>query len=392
MKIIDFTDLNKAVIQSGLCTGCGTCVGVCPSGVIRFDFQKDAPILRGACSACGLCYSVCPGKDIPLAALEKKFLGQARTKNNEYFGVSLAFLKGYATDPEIRKMGASGGLATALTNFMIDQGLIDGAIVASMNTRKPWRTKPVLAANRTALIEAAQSKYAICPNNMVLKEARRMNRLAVVGLPCHVHGIRKVQSQKKLSELAQKIVCVLGIFCGSNRSYMATEHMIKEYTDLNLSEIKRFEYRGGIHSQDVKIYTRDHQEITITTEQRMKIFRNLMSDRCRMCCDAFAELADVSLGDIFDPQSGKKVPNWNSLIIRSEKGQKLIAAAEKSGVIHISPLEEAAFYGNSAFEMKKHGAVNNLKARKGYGWPVPDYHFEFSFYPIRKPFYQIPSE
>jgi coenzyme F420 hydrogenase subunit beta len=307
--------------------------------------------------------------------------------------VSKAFLKGFAKDPDIRQSSASGGLTTALLLYALDQKKIDGAIVAAMSPEKPWRTKPVLARTRQEVIEAARSKYTLCPNNIALREIGKMDRVAVVGLPCHIHGIRKLQSHKALSRLASRIVFTLGLLCGSNRHHEATEHLIQEYSDVNLGEVERFEYRGGINAQEIKIFTRDKKELTVPATEWRVISQSMTKDRCRMCCDYSAEVADLSLGDICDPRSStKRIPNWNSLIVRTGKGQRLIEEARGAGIIETSPLEERSFYGNVGFEMKKHGAVYNLRERKRHGWPVPNYHYEFTWEAKRKGLYPVPEE
>ncbi len=116
-------------------------------------------------------------------------------------------------------------------------------------------------------------------------------------------------------------------------------------------------------------------------------------ERCRACCDWTAELADISLGDIFDPRGrGKKVPHWNSVIVRTEKGLEFIKEAEKAGAIEISDLEERTFYGNAGFEMKKHGGVFTLRQRQKHGWPVPNYHYEFIWQAKKREIYPVPGE
>lgn len=391
MKDRDFSQLDNHIIKRGLCTGCGTCIGVCPTGVINFDFDLEEPVLNGSCSPCGICYSTCPGEDIPLNKMEQEFFGETRKKENELLGVSKAFLMGYSKNPEIRRLGASGGLTTALLLYALDQGLIDGAIVSIMDPQKPWRVRPTLAKTKEELIEGAKSKYAICPNNMVLKDIAGLKRLAVVGLPCHIHGIRKIQSHKGLSKIADKIVLTLGIFCGSNQSYKATEHVIQENSDITLEEIERFQYRGGVDAQNIHIITHDKREITIDSAIRRAFFNLVRKERCRMCCDFSAELSDLSFGDILDPRLKKHVPNWNSLIVRTDKAIQFIQGAQKTGAIEVAPIEEESFYGNRGFEIKKHGAVYNLYMRKRYGWPVPNYHYEFTWEAkIRKP-YAIPE-
>ena len=113
-----------------------------------------------------------------------------------------------------------------------------------------------------------------------------------------------------------------------------------------------------------------------------------------MCCDWTAEVADISLGDIFDPsQKGvwRKVPNWNSLIIRSKRGEDFLKRAIDDGVVALSSLGEETFYGNIGFEIKKHGAVYKLRERRRYGWPTPSYDIEYSWAPRRKKTFNIPT-
>lgn len=72
----------------------------------------------------------------------------------------------------------------------------DAAIVASGNPQQPWRIAPVIATNREELTKAMTTRHCLVPANMLLSEAvlrRVIRKLAVVGCPCHIEGIRKIQ-------------------------------------------------------------------------------------------------------------------------------------------------------------------------------------------------------
>jgi coenzyme F420 hydrogenase subunit beta len=65
-------DLNltiDSIVGEGLCTGCGTCIGVCPKEAITLTNNKAKGIYlpkrdREKCNLCGVCYAVCPGYSV----------------------------------------------------------------------------------------------------------------------------------------------------------------------------------------------------------------------------------------------------------------------------------------------------------------------------------------
>jgi len=51
---------NTLVYDSSLCSGCGTCVEVCPHGVFAIDGGKAVLAAAEACMECGACSVNCP--------------------------------------------------------------------------------------------------------------------------------------------------------------------------------------------------------------------------------------------------------------------------------------------------------------------------------------------
>jgi heterodisulfide reductase subunit A len=48
-------------ISETFCTGCKTCISVCPYSAIRFDdFRKIAVVNEALCHGCGVCAAACP--------------------------------------------------------------------------------------------------------------------------------------------------------------------------------------------------------------------------------------------------------------------------------------------------------------------------------------------
>lgn len=52
---------NTAWIEEDVCSGCQTCVGLCPFNAIAYDAEKGASVINEAlCKGCGTCVSACP--------------------------------------------------------------------------------------------------------------------------------------------------------------------------------------------------------------------------------------------------------------------------------------------------------------------------------------------
>ena len=105
-----FEELRKEIIDKGLCTVCGTCVGVCPEWAIRFEENGGEliPVLEGTCIHCGVCVDVCPGGDVNIPLLEQAFFGRKRPRRLEDLGVFKTVSAGFSNDEIIRSKGASG--------------------------------------------------------------------------------------------------------------------------------------------------------------------------------------------------------------------------------------------------------------------------------------------
>jgi heterodisulfide reductase subunit A len=54
-------EANTAFIDDASCSGCKTCVGLCPFSAISFDEErKKASVNEVVCKGCGVCVGACP--------------------------------------------------------------------------------------------------------------------------------------------------------------------------------------------------------------------------------------------------------------------------------------------------------------------------------------------
>lgn len=380
-----FQDLLDDVVNKGLCTSCGTCKGVCPQDCVKLAGDEWEPELDGQCKPCGLCYEICPGKDIPLPRMEEMLYGRRRDLNHPYeywLGVYRQSIAGHATNDAWRHGGASGGMTSALAVCALQEGIADAVLVTGMSKEEPWRTAAYLATNADEVLACQQSKYASVPLNGALAELKRrpeIKRLGVVGLPCHIHALRKMALHRRPVGILNKLAFSIGLFCAAQLYFKGTEHLIKEWCGVdNLSDVTRLQYRGGDWPGSFIVNTKDGKEYKFP--QHDYKYHHLIPfyqrDRCMMCLDYAADLADISLGDIWKLAKPGEA-GWNAGLVRTETGEQLVNTAVSKGYVFIKPLDEwMILSGTIGLEEKRHGSSVRFAGRAKHGWPVPDFGYE----------------
>lgn len=376
---MSFTELQERVIAQGLCARCGICAGVCPVHVIGFN-ARLYPQLTGKCTDCGFCNRCCPGGDVDYPALSRR-LFQAEYDSGDLQGYTKKLLVSHPQEREVRYAGASGGLVTGLLLYMLGKGEINGALVVAMDPEKPYRSKGILATTEEQIRDAAQSKYCITPSMEVLGQLRRKKgKFAVVALPCQIHGLRKLEEVDP--GLADKIVCILGLYCNCNLEPNGHVEAIQACR-IKLDDVARFNFRGGGWPGGFFVQKKDGTQVplhSINIKNVMNVmFRLFGAQRCYLCSDALAEYADLSFGDFwaFD-YTGElaKLERCTLVSQRSERGMALLNRALSDGAIsmHELPKERASKrILNMAREKKLRSRVRMYRLHRK-GQPIPDFH------------------
>ncbi len=371
-------------IDDGLCTMCGLCVGVCPTKNINVVFQENEPELSFGdhCNDCGLCYRVCPGKDVPLRDLDRFVFGKERDPSRDLFGVFTGCYQAHAVDPEIRATGAGGGTVSALLIYALEKGLIEGAAVAQMDEEVPWRIKPVLAKNRQEVLAGSGTKPIIVPLNSALRDASLISgNLGGVGLACHVQGLRKLQQRFPNSHLSKRIPFIIGISCGGNGPYRRIAYYLKEWCNIDLDDIRSLRYRTSSHPWHTEVVKKNGEVLRL--DFYMHNTSLFQRERCSLCVDWAADLADVSVGDFWGlAAEGSEVHRGaNTLLVRTKVGDDLVRGAVKDGYIKIYPTSAGPLALSGGFRHKKHFNLHKFVQFRKYGWPTPDYQYPVAVIP-----------
>ena len=329
------------VVKDGLCTGCGTCIALCPEEAIKLTINEKKGIYvpklnEEKCNNCGFCYEVCPGHEVDFKQLNLEIFG--KESEDVLIGNYLNCYIGHSTDYDIRYNSASGGLITQLLIFALKEGIIDGALVTRMKKDNPLEPEPFIARTREEIIEASKSKYCPVPANVALKEileSKEGEKFAVVGLPCHINGIRKAEGINK--RLKEKIYLHIGIFCGHAPNFLGTEFLLNKL-GIKKGDVKNLSYRGEGWPGSMKVSLESGELLLLLPDYWGGLFGlNFFTPaRCLLCSDGICELADISFGDAWLPELSDDKIGKSIIVSKNEIGEKLLQAMKLKNKIELN--------------------------------------------------------
>lgn len=297
-------------------------------------------------------------------------------ETNPFVGGYQSIYFGRTVDQEIRNKASGGGIISTLLISALQKGLVDGAIVVKMDEEDIARTKVVIAENRDEVLEAAQSKYFLAPIYTILKQVKsKKGRFALVGLPCQIHAIRKLQADGP-EWYSEKIKYLLGLFCGLSLRNDFIDYILS-ILDVHKEDVKElhFRYRRNPTTSSLLVVTKDGKRFFIDREDYSFLFYLFTREACLYCTDHTNEFADVSVGDMrpfpSDSPNYKVVePLQSVIVVRTEKGDELLRNANDS--ITLSNYEVDDLIASKLTNMidKKICSYTRMQLRKRRGLQV----------------------
>ena len=318
----------RFMLEDKNCILCGLCHRVCEElvGVSAINAQNrgvtrdvDTPYgeLSEDCIGCGACALVCPTKSIlerkniyPLSSadikdMEEEFLSGTI---DDDLGVNREMFAGRSSIE-----GQDGGMVTSILQQGIETGLLDAAVVAQKDTS--LGAKATLVDETDLILQARGTKYVrvsvIAPLMDALNSGKR--RIAVVGTPCQIRVVRKLQRQGYFNEkFPDAEIFLIGLFCFESFDYESLKSHIRELFGINLDSAERVQIARGKFI--VAIDGKEHS-------CRVRELEREVRSGCGFCDDLVSRLADISVGSIGSPDG------YSTVIVRSERGEKLLEAA-----------------------------------------------------------------
>jgi coenzyme F420 hydrogenase subunit beta len=254
-----------------------------------------------------------------------------RTKWESPIGPILDLTSAQTTNPTVGERCTDGGVVTSLLLYLLDNHIIDAALVSRSDG--PFHRGPLLATTGEEIISAAGSHYDesfhvaelgshYSTYSAAMYELKRLregyiSRVAMVGTPCQINTVRKMQILRVIP--SDVIKYRFGLFCMENFSFddLQMGHLSKKY-GFDLTQVGKVNVK-----EDFFVYLKDGRVIHIPFEDIDSIAR----PACMVCPDFLAEYSDISFGGLGSPEG------YTTVLIRSEKGKWVYREALTAGYI-----------------------------------------------------------
>ncbi len=320
-----FQDLIKEVHEKGICQECGGCTSFCSAtfeNVIGFKepFSPPEYINKEECLECGICYYICPQTHVLDEDLNKTY--QFTNFASMPLGNFEDIYSCQTNDPEFLKIGTDGGIVNTIINYLLENKIIDGAIVSKFDA--PFSRESMFADNKDELFKASGTKLEITSQ---LDEIQRFctytrsipkfnhfkfKKLAIVGTPCQIYTIRCMQNLGVTP--SEYIEICLGLFCYHNFLFDKSQIEIFEKDfKIKFENIKKINIKEDLI---LKLEDKSSKEkiIHISFEK----LGNYIRPACHSCSDFTNVYSDISFGGLSSPD------RYTTVIPRTEKGKQLL--------------------------------------------------------------------
>ena len=343
-EIKSFKDLITEVQERGLCGRCGGCVSFCSAGelnALRIDEEGTPEFIdEEKCLKCGICYLICPQIKVLNPELRKKFIWE------EPIGPYRSLVSARTRNKRIRKVCTDGGVVTSLLVYAMKKHLIDGAIVS--RRIGPFARQPVIVTTPKELMETAGSQFQ---ESLHLEEMGRkyttysptvrevgelgkrgLDRIALVGTPCQVYTVRKMQLLNVIP--ADKITLIIGLLCMESFSFDAkARKKLEKKLRIKLKNIKKLNIKDDV------IVTLDKGKLL---HLPFEMVDEIARPACFACPDFANDYADISAGGLGSPDG------YTTTVIRTLQGERIYNGAKQEKYI-----EELVFRNKEELRIHK---------------------------------------
>ena len=369
----------NSISEQGLCAGCGICQAIAGKDRIRFEKSSNGyerPVVAGKLddNLVARIFDVCPGTRIE-GLPEKEILPD--TGIDKVWGPWRRMVRAWAADQNIRFEGSTGGVLTALAEFLLADRRVDFILHVKASSKEPTFGERHLSFSRSDVLQAAGSRYGpAAPLIDVDQVLARNQPFAFIGKPCDIAALRNLARHD--GRVDRLVRYWLTPVCGG---FMPPQSMntFLERISINKSDVTSLRYRGrgcpGPTRVETATETKEVHYLDVWGEDESAWH---LPFRCKICPDGIGEAADIAASDTWiggSPSREESIhdPGTNGVIARTKSGVELLKAAADAGFLTIEKdigVDEMSCYQPHQVR-KKYTAHDRFEGLRDEGRIVP---------------------
>ena len=317
-KAEETKDKFVKIEEKDLCCGCTACYSICPKNAIKMVRDNEGflypEVDREKCVNCGMCKKVCP-------ILNK-------SKLNEFKPKAYLFQN---SNEEIRKDSTSGGIFTAIGEFVIkNNGIVYGAAFDDNFVVNHIGIDVV-----DKLSKFRKSKYVQSNQNNCFKEIKQYldngKLVCYSGTPCQVGGLRAYLRKDYENLILVDIMChsvPSPLVFEKYKRYILKKMNANEILNINFRDKSKYGYKYSMMTVETDNGTYSQG---IDTDPYLRAFFSDVSVRpsCYNChFKTMKRVSDLTIWDCFNINEMDKSfdddKGTTRVLVQSEKGEKLL--------------------------------------------------------------------
>ena len=370
----------EAIVEGGLCIGCGLCravAGADGAGADKIDIVltpagRERPVARQPLDAATVVRinAICPGTRVAGAGA-----AIPHAVHDLVWGPAEQLAIGYAADSTVRRRASTGGVLTALGQFLLASGRVKFILHVAASATAPMRTERRLSFDAASVLEGAGSRYGpAAPLADFTALLDRGEPFALIAKPCDIAAARNLaQIDARVDRLLRY---ALTFVCGGASDLTKSEEVANDL-GVRLDDVASLRYRGNGCPGPTRLETKDGRAFELTYQQMWDDEATWrIQPRCKICPDATGESADIAASDVWPggAPAGEDA-GFNGIIVRSARGLELYEAALAAGAVVIEPraLDFRDFDGFQPHQVHRKRAVwARMAGMRAAGLAVPE--------------------
>ncbi len=328
-----------AIVEQALCIGCGLCQAVAGSDKVRMTKVAsgyERPLVVGDLDHATVdrIYETCPGTRVE--GLPQRLV-EADTKVDNVWGPWRRMVRAWASDPEVRFEGSTGGVLSALASYLLSSGRVDFVLHAKASTSDPTFGERHLSFSHAEVMQGAGSRYGPTATLIDIDAVLvRGQPFAFIGKPCDIAALRNLARLD--ARVDQLVRYWLTPVCGGFMPPPSMDAFLQRHA-IQPEAVTAFRYRGRGCPGPTRIETgesaRELHYLDLWGEDSSQWS---LPFRCKICPDGIGEAADIAAADSWPGGSPTREgseddPGTNAVVARTAAGQELLEAAARDGAL-----------------------------------------------------------